>query len=124
MRTANLACLLSTLLLSACQSFPEALDKPASLSKVTDAQQAQLATLLTDLSGQKVTLTDKVFAGTDKLVLERNRQSGSDVGRLATGRNMDSPRSFRLVENKGECLLLDEMSGSRHQLRGFHCQPI
>ncbi len=124
MRPANLACLFTALLLSACQSFPEAFDKPASLTRITDAQRTQLVTLLTELSGQQVTLTDKVFAGADRLVLERTRRAGSDAGRLATGRNMDPPRIFRLVKNKGACLLLDDSSGSRHQLRGFHCQPV
>lgn len=124
MHCAPLTCLFATVLLAGCQSLSAELDQPASMIEINETQRLQLSRLLSDLSGQSVSLTDKAFAGSDRLVLERKRAAGSEAHRLATGRNMDPPRVFKLVKNKGQCWLLDESNGGRHQLDGFSCQVL
>ena len=111
------------LLVSGCQTMNAAADVPALLSEPDEASRAALRdTISAIFGGQDVPLADDALTKSSLLLIERNPRGSLDAP-PATGRVLEEPIRFRLVNSGGECVLVDLRDESRHLLPDTTCVP-
>jgi hypothetical protein len=113
------ACLGMAAALAACQTMPAA-ETPARLTAPGAACIAQMAEFAGAQTGRPVTLTDRAFADSDVLLLERPLLRGPD-GRPLDGRSLDRPQAFHLLKNGERCVMRHDASGARKVLDACTC---
>jgi hypothetical protein len=106
--------------LTACQTMATGNDAPARITSPNAASRAALQQAVNDALDTEVTLADDALTGSSILIIQRNPPQSAQ-GRIATGRNMDTPIQFRLVLNGSECILIDTRDESRHVLENTTC---
>ena len=105
-----------------CHSVPGSNDVPALVVAPTAESRAALSGALETALGRPVTIADDALTDSSLLVVGRQQPPG-EQGRVATGRNMDVPVQFRLVQSGGRCVLVDSRDGSRYPLDTVQCRP-
>ena len=111
------------LMVSGCQTMNAAADVPALLSEPDEASRAALRdTISAIFGGQDVPLADDALTKSSLLLIERNPRGSLDAP-PATGRVLEEPIRFRLVNSGGECVLVDLRDESRHLLSDTTCVP-
>jgi hypothetical protein len=111
------------LMVSGCQTMNAAADVPALLSEPDEASRAALRdTISAIFGGQDVPLADDALTKSSLLLIERNPRGSLDAP-PATGRVLEEPIRFRLVNSGGECVLVDLRDESRHLLPDTTCVP-
>ena len=120
--TRSVAAWLAVALSAGCQSAPAEFSY-ASLSGLTQAQQAELGNLIAEaVNLPQVQLAANAFNDTHVLVLEP-AVSSTPRGQLATGRTTTRPQTFHLLSDGQNCLLEHVNSGARYAL-SFSCSPL
>lgn len=116
--------ILSTLLLvTACNTPSRAEDVPAVMVEPNEEGRSELLSAVRGmLNDRPVNLADSALTSSSLLTIER-RQHRSLQGRPATGRLMESPERFRLVQHENECVLIHLESGTRTTLDNVTCVP-
>jgi hypothetical protein len=126
MRAFNPAMLSVVALAAAGCAAPMNADSPSTPARFAAAPSSacieQIRVFTTQQTGRGVTLTDKAFADSDVLLLERPILRGPD-GRPLDGRSMERPEVFKLVQQAGQCVLVHERTGARQVLQGCNCVP-
>ena len=124
MRLRQLArCTTAVILISGCQTMNAASDVPALIAAPDDASRAALRqTVSAIFGGQDVPLADNALTKSSLLLIERDPRGSLDAP-PATGRVMEEPIRFRLVNSGGECVLVDLRDESRHLLSDTTCVP-
>lgn len=124
MRLRQLArCTTAVILISGCQTMNAASDVPALIAAPDDASRAALRqTVSAIFGGQDVPLADNALTKSSLLLIERDPRGSLDAP-PATGRVMEEPIRFRLVNSGGECVLVDLRDESRHLLPDTTCVP-
>ncbi len=75
------------------------------------------------LHGAPVRLADDALTTESELIIER-AQHRDAAGLPINGRSTEKPEHFRLVEQAGRCILIQERTGRRWTLRSATCAPI
>lgn len=113
--------LATVLLVTACGTPSRADDVPALLVDPDEQARAELLFLVSStLNDRPVTLAQDALTFSSVLTIER-KPHHSMSGRPATGRMMESPEQFRLVQNESQCLLIHLGSGKRMPLHHAKC---
>ena len=108
------------LCVGACDVRPEA-DRPAVVAEQTPAGIAELREVVQSALGRTdIRLADTALTDSSILALER----GAAAGAVATGRTVELPERFELVENAGRCYLIRVTSGERYRLRDISCTLV
>ncbi len=108
------------IILAGCQTMATGTDAPARITNPTAASRAALQQAVNDALHTEVVLADDALTGSSMLIIERNPPNTAQ-GRLATGRNMDTPIQFRLVVNDSDCILIDTRNETRRPLENTTC---
>lgn len=115
--------IIAILLISACNSQSRAEDAPAVLVKPDEAVRAELLSAVRrSLNDRPVTLADSALTSSSWLTIERKSHRSLE-GRPATGRQMEPPERFRLVQSDDQCVLIHLNSGDRMTLNRATCEP-
>jgi hypothetical protein len=93
---------------------------PARITDPDDASRAALQVAVSAAMQNDVLLADNALTDSDVLVIGRGMPATPE-GRLATGRNMDTPVQFRLELAAGKCVLIDSRDSTRHVLQDTRC---
>ena len=108
------------IVVAGCQTMATGNDAPARITNPTATSRAALQQAINDALHAEVMLADDALTDSNILVIERNPPQTMQ-GRLATGRNMDTPVQFQLVTNNSDCILIDTRDESRHLLENTTC---
>ena len=108
------------IVVAGCQTMATGNDAPARITNPTAASRAALQQVVNDALHAEVMLADDALTDSNILVIERNPPQ-TIQGRLATGRNMDTPIQFQLVINGTDCILIDTRDETRHLLENTTC---
>jgi hypothetical protein len=124
MHAFNAAILTAVALAAAGCAAPMNADSPSTPARFATAPSSacieQMQAFAGQQTGRGVTLTDKAFADSDVLLLERPILRGPD-GRPLDGRSMERPEVFKLVQQAGQCVMVHERTGARQVLQGCNC---
>lgn len=111
------------LILAACKNGTLQDEVPARAGKLEPSELAELRTTVSAaLGGVDVLLSDKAFSESSTLIIER-RAGRDPQGNRLPGRDLGRPEKFHLVLSGGQCVLVQESSGQRWELRNLHCVP-
>lgn len=111
------------LLVSACNTPSRAEDVPAVIVEPNEEGRAELLSAVRGmLNDRPINLADSALTSSSLLTLER-KSHRSLQGRPATGRLMESPERFRLVQHDDHCVLIHLGSGTRTTLNNVTCVP-
>ena len=108
------------IVVAGCQTMATGNDAPARITNPTATSRAALQQAINDALHAEVMLADDALTDSNILVIVRNPPQTMQ-GRLATGRNMDTPVQFQLVTNNSDCILIDTRDESRHLLENTTC---
>jgi len=108
------------ILLAGCQTIASADDVPARITNPNDASKSALQQAVNEALHTDALLADDALTSSSILVIEKNPPKSAQ-GRLATGRNMESPIQFKLVVNDSDCILIDTRDESRQLLENTTC---
>lgn len=115
--------IIATLLISACNNQSRAEDVPAVLVEPNEAVRAELLSAVRrSLNHRPVTLADSALTSNSLLTIERKSHRSLE-GRPATGRQMEPPERFRLVQSDDQCVLIHLNSGDTTTLESATCEP-
>ncbi|HEY8521922.1 MAG TPA: hypothetical protein VIN61_17755 [Gammaproteobacteria bacterium] len=108
---------------AACANGPASAEPevPAVIVDPTPQTRAELAGVISAALGAPVTLADDALAGGSVLVVER-REPRDAQGRPLSGRSLEAPERFRLVLDRGRCVLVREATDERFPLAAT-CAP-
>ena len=98
-------------------SSPALLDPPSADQRVEIA-----GTLSRLLNGSTVQLPDDTFAASADLTIVPPAQG--TPGKSATARDLTKPQKFRLLSQRGKCLLEQVEGGKREPLPTVKCKPV
>lgn len=120
----SITVILGTLLLiTACNTPSRAEDVPAVIVEPNEEGRAELLSAVSGmLNDRPINLADSALTSSSLLTIER-KQHRSLQGQPATGRLMESPERFRLVQHEDECILIHLDSGTRTTLENVTCVP-
>lgn len=106
--------------LAACQSLPASRDRPARLVNPDAETRAALQVAVDSALGTRVTLSETALTDGSLLTIEHwpRPTLGNSVPQ---GRILQMPLQFRLVINRGQCILVSEDDQSRHVLLDAEC---
>lgn len=120
---------LCALAISACVGSgkmpdPDNLERPAVLLSPTDTTRTELAQAVSEgLNGSPVRLADEALTSDSQLIITRAQHRDS-MGLPIEGRSREKPEHFRLVEQAGRCILIQERTGRRWVLHSARCSPV
>ncbi|MCW8195161.1 hypothetical protein F6455_10220 [Proteobacteria bacterium 005FR1] len=98
-------------------------EAPARLAEQSDAARAELEQIIAKAAGAyTVTLAEHPFADSSVLLVERRPQRDPQGHRLP-GRDLGNPERFQLLVSGEDCILLQESTGKRWELREANCLP-
>lgn len=113
----------STALLASCALSQAQPDTPAVIVQPTAASRAELLAAVTGaLDNASLTLAADALTHSSSLIVERTRLRDAS-GRQLSGRDLDRPQHFQLVEHGGRCVLIHQESGRRIELTRTTCRP-
>ncbi|MGB8331618.1 MAG: hypothetical protein WCE62_15935 [Polyangiales bacterium] len=104
-----------------CRTVATEHDQAARIIDPNDASRAALQRAVNDALNANVTIADDALTESSLLIIERSHPR-SMQGSPAQGRNMEVPIQFRLVINRGDCVLIDQRDRSRRILADTRCE--
>jgi len=98
-------------------------ERPAVLVSPTAATRAELAQLVSEaMHGVPVRLAADALTTESELTISRVERRDA-AGHPLLGRSTEHPERFRLLEQGGHCVLVQERTGRRSPLRSGTCAP-
>jgi len=98
-------------------------ERPAVLVSPTAATRAELAQLVSEaMHGAPVRLAADALTTGSELTMTRVERRDA-AGHPLLGRSTERPEHFRLLEQGGRCILVQERTGRRWALRSGLCAP-
>jgi hypothetical protein len=111
-------------LICACNGQWVKEDVPAYITNPSEKSRIELERAVSKaLNGIPVTLADNVLTKDNRLIIERKPHVDAK-GNLIMGLETEMPRQFRLVKNKGKCILIDQSNGNRMELKQTVCKAL
>jgi hypothetical protein len=109
--------------LTGCKNGTLQPEVPARLTEPSAEARAELEQIVAEAAGAySVNLAEHPFADSNVLVVERRPQRDPQGDRLP-GRDLGRPERFQLLVSGGACILLQESTGKRWELREASCLP-
>ena len=94
---------------------------PAAIMESTPAGHADIQQAVAAALGKEVLIADDALTKSSLLVIERRIPRTLD-GRVASGRILDAPETFRLVLEGDQCMLVHDRTGESYPLENARCR--
>ena len=94
---------------------------PAAIMESTPEGRSDIQQAITAALGKDVLIADDALTKSSLLVIER-RIPRTLEGRVASGRILDPPETFRLVLEGDQCVLLHDRTGESYPLENARCR--